>query len=389
MSDDLNRGIVLDYDLSMAFKVHAYKEGILSNNGKKLSQLGESDIKYNIYKNRKELAYTAYSSIVLFNKIYVQSHHNIRGNLSELFVHSVTNDADFLDYDDLVKEGAVNLIRYKPSTYISRNKLYRSERNRPEYRPEHHEVIDPVDFAMKKELLIQYVKNRASTLGERQYSKEIYERAYNILLHKFTPNLEDESGNNWAGLSLFEACGESPKLAPVFSEIYSGYQNLQHVINETNRLKCPGKSLIPVLEKASIPDTNLSEAAFRVYGIILEEQFSFPFPRTLSAAIKLRKDKRVSDFRENLFFWANSLLEDSLSSEAKLRMEIAKSGRELKKLSTYKTVGRIITFAALPIAVASALMQFPLGLFLIPLSHAIAIDSIRREKKHSWLIFGK
>ncbi len=131
-----------------------------------------------------------------------------------------------------------------------------------------------------------------------------------------------------------------------------------------------------------------SESAFRLYQVVLEEHCTFPYPRTVASALKLSRDKRVMSFRHQLFRWSEDVLKGA-SDEPKVRLEIRKTKKDLERLDTYKTAGRILTFLSLPLTIAGLLTGLPLGLSLLPVGPLMTIDAMRRERQHAWLMFGK
>jgi hypothetical protein len=290
-----------------------------------------------------------------------------------------------VDYDSLVKEEIVELVEIEGSDW----RVFAGEAapNNLAYKRIHLS-----DYAHNKNLLISCAMSRASIEYGRQIKRQLFEEAYEVLFKKIYKAQyrsrivpQDREGT----IPLIEASIEKPKLEVPLTLLVHSYHNLLHVMRTSSELGCYGRSVIPALNEVEEISSRQSEAAFRIYEIILEENCSFPFPRTLSSAIRLSADRLIVDFREALSYWSRALLERDLSAERSLRKEITKASRELKTLSTYRKIGRLITFISLPISIASALAGFPYSLFLLPISQAIVVDSIRRERKHSWLLLGK
>ena len=183
-----------------------------------------------------------------------------------------------------------------------------------------------------------------------------------------------------------------PEMQTYIERILISYRDLSDILQTSNRMQCFSRTSLPMINENDISyklNSKLSDSLYRTYEIILEEECTFPFPRTLSAALKIRNDKRVLEFRQILMQWATALLDGDVGTESLLRKEIAKANREIKKISTYRKIGKIITFATIPVALASAILGAPVGIFLLPIGPAIHLKSAAIEKKNRWLLLGK
>ena len=176
---------------------------------------------------------------------------------------------------------------------------------------------------------------------------------------------------------------------PELYDILDGYiYDFFRLLRTSQKYGCPIQSNCRQIKAGQDVSLPSSDTHSRLYQIVLEEHCTFPYPRTISSALKLCEDKRVKNFREQLLCWSKLVLEGS-SDESKIRLEIRKAKKDLERLDTYKKVGRILAFVSIPVALASILTGLPLGLSLLPVGPVMAVDAMRREKQQAWLMFGK
>ena len=110
---------------------------------------------------------------------------------------------------------------------------------------------------------------------------------------------------------------------------------------------------------------------------------------SLEAVLELRENKRIRNFRETLHFWANEMKKSDPSYEKKIRRDIRKANKELKRIGSYRKIGRWVTYLSLPVTVASLLSGIPAGLILTPIGFSTYIASDLLERKYKWMLMGR
>jgi hypothetical protein len=110
----------------------------------------------------------------------------------------------------------------------------------------------------------------------------------------------------------------------------------------------------------------------------------FPVIDSLSDVLRLRNDRRIVDFRENLRHWADALLRSDSSEEEKIRREIRKSNKALHSLTRWKKAGTLITYLALPLSIVPHL---GLPLTIMGAAFQLYVDAV--EWRNRWLMIGR
>lgn len=152
---------------------------------------------------------------------------------------------------------------------------------------------------------------------------------------------------------------------PIAASTLSKHRNIKH-------------SLQAIKPLASV------EQYYKVFEIIVNEVEYFPRVDSLGEVLKLRNDKRIIDFRNNLRNWAIALRDGNATLEEKLRREISKSNQALCKLGSWKKAGAFITYTALPLSILPIL-----GLPMTMISVAIQLYINSTEWRNRWLMVGR
>lgn len=130
------------------------------------------------------------------------------------------------------------------------------------------------------------------------------------------------------------------------------------------------------------------QSTYAVYKIIMEEIQYLPKLNTIEDVLRLRDDKRISDFREAVNGWAQALANGEYKQMYQLRDDIRESSSEFKRLSTYQKIGGWITYAALPFVGLDLYTGFPIGSVLTLVSGLTQFKRSRTLEKNKWLLIG-
>jgi hypothetical protein len=273
-----------------------------------------------------------------------------------------------MHFGSLVQDGHVELVEH-PQSYFKIN----------------NDDLD--DFDDLKALVIKRSQERANALGEPLTQQQLI-AAYDLLQKPVYDAAHSDEPPNLR-LPLVDAELAHPALAVAMDYIVETFHDVKYLIRTTGSHRCSGKTLVSFSESDLVSEsTNELQEAHRVCEIILEEECAFPCPRTITSALKLCEDRRIDDFRLVLGKWA-AIKENDAKGEKEFRKELASAKKALRKLDVYKKVGRITTFASVPIAFASLLSGIPLGLALLPIGPCMALNAMRLECEHGWLLFGR
>jgi hypothetical protein len=143
--------------------------------------------------------------------------------------------------------------------------------------------------------------------------------------------------------------------------------------------------------KGNFPKSNITGATHQVMSLLLdacfEEGLSLPKITTTTDLFRVQQNPALMDFREMFWLWMDSLSKgDNL--ESRMRQEVAKANRALKKVETCQSIGKWLTYLAIPVALAEILIAIPV------ISSAMTITSIALDKygdklreNASWLSF--
>jgi len=316
------------------------------------------------------------STLILFGKVHVRSEK------AKTNTRILNLDNDFYEAKSLVQQDILEIhTGFKDFGYV----YYKTKVN---------------DFFNKRQLVLLNIKNKLNLT-----EKEIL--TYSMCYDKITDainNYREREANHFIKdlsksaldrniLSLnieYDLTKRFPKYSKEITNILNSYNELRFFIKLSNSQNLPAKTFINSKLSNKIPnDVSLNEDAYRLYQIILEEDYTFPQPKNLKSTIELMNDSRIKNFREILNFWMNNIRVGDVKEELKFRKEIKKAKSDLAKVSSRKKIGNIISYVTLPISVASAIMGFPAGIFLSPIGPVITIKNKIEEKKHNWLLLGK
>lgn len=356
INDKLTKALI-DLAISDGFivpqKENKLKESSVDLKQELLSTLlifGKLHVRTNSNTFRQELTdnHNAYSAKELINQDIIKIHRN-RDNQENLDIELMLTD--FQDKRDLVILNLESKSNLTSQNISNLNKCYDKSIN----------LIE--QFITKEESFFQ---NDARISSVSDF----------IPYHKFI--LTQEIGHNF------------PELYNQSVEIVKSYNEINYYINFSTEQNLPAKTYFNSKQaKEFITDYKPTDEQYRLYQIILEEDCTFPFPRTLSSAIELINDNRIVDFRNLLTLWMNNLKNGDTIDELKVRREIQKAKKSLEKVSSNKKVARIVSYVSLPVGVASAIMGIPAGIILTPVGPILNLKNHFTKKKNNWLLLGK
>jgi hypothetical protein len=362
-------GIVIDNLSAQAFKSCAVWEGFVHAVGEKDYDI---DLLVSSYTHGwsdrakiQEYIPRIYSSLVLFDKLIIPVYKHSKDKAESISTH-------YFSFKRLFEEGCVELVDYPEAVWLDSN-------------------IDIALFRQNKSIIIHHAISNAIKGHGYFKGNEYFEKAYELLYQRM--HQLDQLGKDYEDFLFYDMAIKYDTLYDEFMMILESYHDLEFLQKMGSKylglINCD-RIQIGFTDRPYVDcPSPMIESAFRAYQIVLEEECTIPFPRTLRSAIELRKDQRVKDFREVIFCWSSALVKGDEQSESRFRREIIKAKKGLERISTYKKISRIMTFAAIPISIASILAGVPFGLALLPIGPIITIDSIDRETSYRWLLFGK
>jgi len=171
-----------------------------------------------------------------------------------------------------------------------------------------------------------------------------------------------------------------------FSEFYA---NLSPMEERT------GSKPTEIPEKGNAIDASKgqrsAEALLQACNIYLSEVEVVPRLTNIGDALRLRRDKRILDFRQTLSAWATELRTGDFRAERRIRHDIRKANEELRKLGPYRRISRWAAYVALPVALVETLtLGIPaVGTALAAVSGAVQFISDRTMARHRWMLLGR
>jgi len=135
------------------------------------------------------------------------------------------------------------------------------------------------------------------------------------------------------------------------------------------------------------PRDDLSEK-YRIYQILLKEIQYMPRITCLEDVLRLREDKRITQFRDVVQYWTSLLKSADLNLEEKIRAEILKTNKELKKLGDYNKISGWATYISLPFIAIDLMTGFPIGSMLTAISGFYTFKTDYWKKQNEWILFG-
>jgi len=215
-----------------------------------------------------------------------------------------------------------------------------------------------------------------------QYQLEVKERAGDLSRRKFAGTEQDIEN----------------ALAKPFAAV--GYCIL--ILHSTySALRCSADLRIPAF---FVPTTDTEPAPtpvklkvpsnreyWQAYQIYLSEAEQVPAVKRMQDVLRLREDRKLTDFRNRVYEWSMALRSGDINAEQRIRKEIASANQALKSLGTCRKAGRILTYLGLPIGVATTLFGMPpqAGLCMSAVGLAIELGARQIEWNKRWTLVGR
>ena len=106
-----------------------------------------------------------------------------------------------------------------------------------------------------------------------------------------------------------------------------------------------------------------SEVPFRLVTLLISrldaEGLIVPELSSLRSVLKLREDRRIVDFRETLWLWADLVQRGEITESQKIAIEVQKANQALKRIGTYRKINDWFLYLSLPSLVADAIAAVP------------------------------
>ncbi|MCK4649526.1 hypothetical protein KAT51_08385 [bacterium] len=124
-------------------------------------------------------------------------------------------------------------------------------------------------------------------------------------------------------------------------------------------------------------------------GVFFDEELRpvLPVVNSIKDVLRLRKDHRITDFRNKIFEWTMTLKEGE-TNLGKIKEEMVEANKKLKTLGKCERVGTWITFLSLPVDAALALSGLPISIVTSIASFGVACTSRLLKRDYDWYLFG-
>ncbi len=400
----INKGIIFEGSFMHSFMYHALKEGLITPlfDPKEPAEDKDSDatdIEFSLFKKAKKRD-EVLDLCLLYDKIHLYDEFGTLSDISETY------------YDQK------KLQQYDIATYIEPTesadywRQYGLAKGGREYlRDDHAQILKSL-----KPIVLPFLRHDNSRINNLTYDSFL-----NILtLPEFSRFMQGD-GADFAVLEALlsiSRIGKKLKKHKINSEKILDNQNEElsslvadeiqasgwsaffmledilkaiYLLDHSAKMRMPIAS--PLISKSperialvnshqSIADS--SDNYYKVFQVVLDEIEYFPKVNSIEDALRLREDKRIVDFRQNLQNWTYALQVNDFQLEKKLRTEVRKSNKALKIVSDLKRIGAIITYVSLPLSIVP-FIGLPIG--VISVGAQLYGDIV--EWQNRWLMVGK
>src|SRR5205807_1939460 len=96
--------------------------------------------------------------------------------------------------------------------------------------------------------------------------------------------------------------------------------------------------------------------------IFLDEIKWIPVLNSIDDVFRLRQHRSFVDFRNNLARWTEAMLSGDANEESRLRKEIGKSNKALRRITACTAASQIFTYLAIPLTMFDMLVAPVFGL---------------------------
>ncbi len=184
----------------------------------------------------------------------------------------------------------------------------------------------------------------------------------------------------------------------LLSSILGTGRELQHI---KNLLEFSDEYSVPVLtddvsvRKPSAKEINglerveTAEYSRIALGVFFDEELRpvLPVVNSIKDVLRLRKDRRIADFRNKIFEWTMALKEGE-ANLGKIKKEMIEANKKLKTIGKCERVSTWITFLSLPIDVVLTLSGLPISIVTSIASFGVACTSKLLKQDYNWYLFG-
>lgn len=124
-------------------------------------------------------------------------------------------------------------------------------------------------------------------------------------------------------------------------------------------------------------------------GVFFDEELRpvLPVVNSIKDVLRLRKDHRITDFRNKIFEWTMTLKEGE-TNLGKIKEEMVEANKKLKTIGKCERVSTWVTFLSLPIDVALTLSGLPISIVTSVASFGVACTSKLLKRDYNWYLFG-
>lgn len=132
-----------------------------------------------------------------------------------------------------------------------------------------------------------------------------------------------------------------------------------------------------------------TESSRIALGVFFDEELRpvLPVVSSIKDVVRLRKDRRIRDFRNKIFEWTMALKEDE-AKISKIKKDMIEANKKLKTIGRCERVSTWITFLSLPIDVALTLSGLPISIMSSITSFGVACTSKLLKRDYNWYLFG-
>ena len=138
------------------------------------------------------------------------------------------------------------------------------------------------------------------------------------------------------------------------------------------------------------PKTEISDDYWVVVRVLLNEVRYLSAPKTVKEALSLRESREMRRLRSLLRTWAESVHKGDIAVEKKIRNDLGKASKELRRVGTYRSIAGMLAFLSLPVSVCEMFLRLPpsASLFLNTLGGAFEVNSRITKWRNRWFIWG-
>ncbi len=135
--------------------------------------------------------------------------------------------------------------------------------------------------------------------------------------------------------------------------------------------------------------THDSDEVIAAARLFLEEIEYWPIAQDFLDVLRIRCDRHFVTFRDSIRNWVSALLNGDTSEEQRLRREIAKANKSMRRATTCSRIGGIFTYLGRPLIILDALTIPAFGTPVTVAGFGLQAYADWLKSKTRWLIVGK